>query len=177
MNPFSVANPILVTLLLSATLWITACKDHYIAGPIDEEAKKEAEIYWASSFSKCGDSFYGVYSKTGRTIEFKSNMKYQLKDEKVVECGLCVLTTHRMDGRSFTQADKLNGLEWVGKTSVDFSVYRLYRDDGTWGEWSDTTWIFIDSTYIDLRKIQGKWQFGSEETGRFRAVPCSQVHQ
>lgn len=163
MKSISVAHILTVLLAMSAMLLLTSCREHYVPGPIDEEAKKEAEIYWASSFSKCGDSFYGVYSKTGRIVEFKSSTKYELRDGQVVECGgLCVRATHKMGVKTFTHADRLNGLEWVGKTDVDFSVFRVYESNGAWSEWSDYAGVvFIRSINIDMRKIQGRWQFGN----------------
>lgn len=161
-------------------LLLTGCKKDYVSGPIDEEAKREAENYWASSFSKCGDSFYGVYSKTGKIVAFKNSVKHGLKDGQVVECGICALTNPQTDGKTFTEADRLNGLEWVGETSVLFSVYRIYEGHGVWSEWYDYAGVvFHSSTSVNMRKIRGRWQFGNvgEDTGRFRGIHCSEVPQ
>lgn len=41
---------------------LVGCKKHYVSGLIDEEAKKQGEIFWEKTFSKCGDSYYRVYA-------------------------------------------------------------------------------------------------------------------
>jgi hypothetical protein len=83
-----------------------------------------------------------------------------------------------MDDRVFSEADKLNGIEWVGTTSIFSTAYRSYKD-GEWSDWFDNTPIaFYKKLRTSIRKIKGKWAFGiSENDDRFVAIPCSQLPQ
>lgn len=152
----------LLALVVVATLSGCDMKKKYVTGEIDKEAEKQGEMYWASkTFSKCGDSFYGVYSANGRI--------FQLKDP-------FLFTWHDMDDRTFTEADKLNGLEWVGNTYIHSKAYRFYKD-GEWSQWFDSSPAGLyDKMSTSIRKIKGKWVFGIDENGdRFEALPCSQI--
>lgn len=147
--------------VLAATLLLliaVACKSEYLPAAVDEEAEAEAKAFWARAFSQCGDSHFGKVSSI--IFEFKDPV---------------ILTYHKMDDRIFTEADKLNGIEWEGATSFSSKAYRYYRD-GKWSIWVDYTPInFHHKLYLPTRKVKGNWEFGKPNDEKFVAVPCDQI--
>jgi hypothetical protein len=85
-------------------------------------------------------------------------------------------TYHKMDGRVLTEADKLNGFEWEGGTTLVFcKVHRFYLD-GKWSDWVDHRPYDVDSKLdLPLRKVKGKWEFGVPNDEKFEGIPCDQV--
>jgi hypothetical protein len=156
----------LLPLIITAV--IAGCgKKHYQPTAVDREADKEAELFWSKAFSKCGDSYYGEYSFSGRHST-SSPMIYQLKEP-------FIFTYHDMDEKVITEADKLNGFEWQGTTTVFSKVYRYTMSD-KWVDWSDGSPLMRSTLRIPIRKVKGKWEFGiSESDDQFLAIPCSQV--
>jgi hypothetical protein len=148
----------------------TGCKQHYQRGPIDEEADKQGELFWAKSFSKCGDSFFAVYARNGIYSQGTPEI-YQFKDPSF-------FTYHKMDDKVFTEADRLNGIEWVGETHVFCKAHRIYRN-GQWSDWYDYAPSGLyDRLNTTVRKVKENWVFGiTDKNDRFIAIPCDKVPQ
>lgn len=153
--------------LVSITVF-SSCKKQYQTGAIDDEADKAAEVFWAKSFSKCGDSYFGKTAPPeywARTAP----MIYEFKEPYF-------FTHHEMDDRVFTEADKLNGLEWVGRTSMMISKAHRFYSNGEWSEWEDSTpYDQYKKMHASVRKIKGKWDFKLDVAEGFIAVPCEEV--
>lgn len=98
------------------------------SGPGNREAYKTASDYWYSGLSKCGDSYYA-----------KRNEKYNNELIQIKDVSVKVLA------ENLAEADKLNGIEWVGYTFLIHSAHRSYTPPkdtggyyevkGGWGEW------------------------------------------
>jgi hypothetical protein len=163
---YVIKAPLFCVVLLTATFF--GCETHkYVPGEIDEQAKKEAEVFWGKAFSKCGDSFYGVKAAQGRSPS-SDPMIYQLKEASI-------FTYHDMEEKVITEADRLNGFEWQGTTSIFSKAYR-YTMGGKWVEWINGFPLDRSTFRVPIRKVKGKWVFGISETSdHFLAIPCSEI--
>jgi hypothetical protein len=162
-----VINALLFCVVLLAATFFGCDRHKYVPAEIDEQAKKEAEVFWSKAFSKCGDSFYGVYATPGHSPS-SNPMIYQLKEASI-------FTYHDMEEKVITEADKLNGFEWQGTTSVFSKAYR-YTMAGKWVEWINGFPLDRSTFRVPIRKVKGKWVFGISETSdRFLAIPCSEI--
>lgn len=134
---------------------------------IDSEASKVATEFWNVQLSKCGDDYYGFnsrYDYTGRIVinQFKG-------------------VNSRLVSDKLTQADKLNGIEWKGRTKLSCSSMRTWTDQfGTWSDWRDKNFIASQ----DFHKVDGQWVGPKykdryvplmETATRYRKVDCSRI--
>ena len=153
--------------VLVTAIFVGCVTQKYVPGEIDTQARKEAELFWGKAFSKCGDSFYGTYAFNGRPPR-SDPMIYQLKDPSI-------FTYHDMEEKIITEADRLNGFEWQGTTSVFSKAYR-YTMAGKWVEWRNGFPLERSTFRVPIRKVKGKWLFGISETSdQFLAIPCSEI--
>lgn len=156
-------------LLLLAGLMISAS----CGSSLKSEARREAEKYWLSKLTKCGDSYYRRERYGERTPTPGRDVYYELKEPKaeVSEDGV-------------TDADKLNGLEWAGTTYLSAHVSRSIGEKeplDRWSEWSEGPGLEGDVT-ARMRKEKGRWvvedyfEVRHAQTGiEFAAVDCSKV--
>ena len=86
-----------------------------------------ARQIWDESLLKCGDSYYEARQAGG----FGSNSPAGLVQYK----GAGFFTVSYL----LTDADRLNGFQWVGRSIVAAKAWRvIYRDQsGVWGSWQD----------------------------------------
>lgn len=131
----------------------------YDGNPIYDEAKAQSEKFWGSMLDKCGDSYYGVVTFAGQDVA-STRWIYQLKNPEIV--------TYYDPKRLLSEAEKLNGVEFIGKTFVMCKANRSYKD-GKWSEWADgTPGVFHQALYTDMRKIKGKWEFYINKDSEYR---------
>lgn len=69
--------------------------------PIDAEAQFEAEKFWATQVTKCGDSYYRkeILPKKDNYIIY-----FQIREPEIV------VTSNKV-----SESDRLNGIEWKGR--------------------------------------------------------------
>ncbi|HEY0077974.1 MAG TPA: hypothetical protein VGB73_04960 [Pyrinomonadaceae bacterium] len=137
---------------------------------LGSEAKRQAESYWTAKLIRCGDSYYGIDEPLPN-----QRLLYQLKEPNVTVISLPI-----------TEADKLNGIEFLGVTSFSPKVYRLYSPNNGWGAWhdggsnQDSTNLLKDvplSAVVGKKK--GKWDVISigEHKREIIKAACSEIPQ
>jgi hypothetical protein len=157
----------LITLLLIVTSCLLACSAGRIGlapRSIDDEAKAEADKFWATQITRCGDDYY-------RKLEFFKGGEswYELKDPSV-----------RVSPNVLTEANRLNGLEWHGNIYLETKTSR-YWDLGAnkWGEWENGV-NRGDGFYYRMEKSKGEWhidlsRYPYDLVSRYVPVDCSKV--
>lgn len=134
----------------------------------DAEARREAEKFWATQITKCGDSYYRkeVLKKDDYVLY------YQMKNPVVVVTPVKV-----------TEADRLNGIEWKGSTTLRPEASRTWgTEKGAWYEWKTGPGGVPELTN-GMRKVNGVWtvnterHWAREQTSRYVPVDCSKIPQ
>ena len=159
---------VILAVLLSAFLF-TAClsKTRLTGSSIDNEAKKEAEQFWFSQITKCGDSYY-------REIQYKQKdvVFYEYKEPSV-----------HVASATVTEADRMNGIEWQGRISLESKLSRIWGSDlGHWQQWSNGLGDTRDNSYR-MKKVKGQWNINTdrgkifEEVSQYVPVDCSKIPQ
>ncbi|MCA1617781.1 MAG: hypothetical protein LC795_00395 [Acidobacteria bacterium] len=136
---------------------------------VDAEARREAEKFWATQITKCGDSYYRkevLIKKDGYVIY------YQMKDPKV-----------EVLPQPVSEADRLNGVEWKGSTAFIPTASRIWSTEKkAWSEWGKGAWGVPELNY-GMKKAKGAWSVNTkrdwtrEETSKYEPVDCSQIPQ
>jgi hypothetical protein len=157
----------LIALLLTVTGFFFACsagKMGVAPRTIDDEAKAEADKFWATQITKCGDDYY-------RKLEFFKGGEswYELKEPSV-----------RVSPNVLTEAHRLNGLEWHGNIYLETKTSR-YWDLGAnkWGEWENGV-NRGDGFYYRMEKSKGQWhidlsRYPYDMVSRYVPVDCSKL--
>lgn len=131
--------------------------------PLYLEAKEQSQKFWDSMLVKCGDSYFGVLTFAGEDVPSQRRL-IQIKEPEVIVSEV---------EKELSQADRLNGVEFSGKTFISASASRNYND-GKWGSWSERTLATPSgTTSTTIRKVKGKWQFGISKESRFRFTPTT----
>jgi len=131
--------------------------------PIYNEAKEQSQKFWDSMLVRCGDSYFGVLTFAGENVPSQRRI-VQIKEPEII--------VTETEGE-ISQADKLNGVEFSGKTFISASASRNYND-GKWGEWSERTLATPSgTTSTTVRKVKGRWHFGIGKESRFRFTPTT----
>lgn len=131
--------------------------------PLYLEAKEQSQKFWDSALVKCGDSYFGVLTFAGEDVPSQRRIVQMREPEIIVTAA---------EGE-VSQADKLNGVEFSGKTFISASASRSYNN-GKWGEWSERTLATPSgTTSTTVRKVKGRWQFGITKESRFRLTPTT----
>lgn len=147
--------------LVTACLW--ACSNTKLApASIDDEAKAEAEKFWATQITKCGDDYY-------RKLELNKGGEswYELKEPSV-----------RISAALVSDADRLNGLEWHGNIYLETKVSRTWESD-RWSAWENGV-NRGDGFYYHMEKAKGNWninmsRYPYDMVSHYVAVDCSKV--
>jgi hypothetical protein len=156
----------------SLLVWLSAACSTKL-GPagsrLDAEAKEEAEKFWATQTTRCGDSYYRK-----QILPEKDNyvLYFQMRDAEVV------VTPNKV-----SEADRLNGIEWKGETSFRPKASRVWgTEKGAWYEWKPGMGNVPDLSY-GMRKVNGRWAVNTEKSYvtrgiiRYEPVKCSEVPQ
>ncbi len=131
--------------------------------PLYIEAREQSQKFWDSALVKCGDSYFGVLTFAGEDAPSQRRI-VQIKEPEII------VTEAKGE---ITQADKLNGVEFSGKTFISASASRNYNN-GKWGAWSERTMATPSgTTSTTVRKVKGRWQFGISKESRFRLTPTT----
>jgi hypothetical protein len=135
----------------------------------DVEARREAEKFWATQITKCGDFYYRkeVLIKKDDYVIY-----YQMKDPKVEVLPQPVL-----------EADRLNGIEWKGSTAFIPEASRIWNTEKKgWLEWGKGAWGVPELNY-GMNKAKGAWNVNTkrdwtrEETSKYEPIDCSKIPQ
>jgi len=128
----------------------------------DQDARKQAEQYLESNFSRCSDSYYLLVRL--QDVDGIFSGLYQLK-------GLSI----SMEPASLTEADRQNGIEWRGGVEYKVTTNRVY-DRGVWGDWRNGG-IFPyrpNPLVIGMNKKNGKWNI---EGIKRQKADCASIPQ
>jgi hypothetical protein len=155
----------LVTLLISGC---SSIETAFVANG-SSEAKKEAEKFWATQITKCGDSYYRkeVLPKKDDYV-----ILYEMKDPTVL-----------VEPHKLSEADHLNGVEWDGTTTFSPKASRVWgQDRGSWFEWKKGMGDVPELIY-PIKKVNGQWSvdtkrtWSREETSKYVPIDCSRILQ
>lgn len=156
----------LTVAVLALTALLVSCGLSSRSSSLTSEANQEAEKYWNSVMSKCGDSYYGI-RKEGN---FSEGTLYQFKEPQIT-----------FKEQKVSDAERLNGLEYAGTTTVTYKAFRTnWR--GQWSDWRQP-WTFggvSADLNEDVRKQSGKWFIGNnpeQPPQRWQKIDCSEVPQ
>ena len=128
--------------LLNLLLFIAGCQIG-----IEREAQTEAEKFWDTKITKCGNSYFTSTKWDKEIIELK-DVSYELLTEPI------------------SQSDKLNGIEFNGTTILIASSRRIYRHNqwGDWGEgpkYKDEMGIYSPYNSVVASVMKKKWPMGN----------------
>lgn len=135
---------------------------------LDAEARREAEKFWGTQITKCGDSYY-------RKEVLKKNdyvLYYQMKNPTV-----------GVTSQPVSEADRLNGIEWKGSTAFRPEASRIWGTEKKgWFDWQRGPGGVPELSH-GMKKMKGTWSvdteryWAREETSRYEPVDCSQIPQ
>lgn len=158
---------LIMALLVASSLSMCSAGAIFDAGSGNSEAKRQAEKFWASQVTKCGDSYYRkeVLPKKGDYV-----LLYEMKEPTVLA-----------EPSKLSDADRLNGIEWDGRTIFSPKSSRVWgQDPGTWYEWKKGMGNVPELSY-PMKKAGGQWSVDTkrhwtrEETSKYVPVDCSQI--
>ena len=161
----------MLALFLGSSFWyFSSCAKASLEG----EAKKEAEQFWGKKFVKCGNSHYVYadgYAESTRAYADLAGI-YQFKALSII-----------LRPDSLTDADKLNGIEWKGKTEVTAKVSRHYnKNRGGWQEWKEGISALQGGLTALMMKKGGRWTYeepfllgGLSKSGKLLPIKCSNI--
>jgi hypothetical protein len=117
-------------------------------GNIDQEARQQANGFWGGKFTRCGASHYtrirsAIFELQGFTVELRSNQ--------------------------LTRADKLNGIEWQGRSEIVASVSRTFTFGQGWSQWRQGHGFPIGLVIL-MRKQNGRWSFSSSDYSEVKSL-------
>lgn len=148
--------------ILALSIANVGCKDSW--SPLDHEAHDVGRKYWEALLTKCGDSYFAVYTSTNEIVEFKGASGF----------GMPPNAEHREP----SEADKLNGLEWKGTCPfLPYKPFRVYAN-GKWSDWQDEIrnrrFVFDN---IPMRKFKGQWEINNGQPAPFKVLSCNEIPQ
>lgn len=132
---------------------------------LDQQAEQQARAFWNARITRCGDDFY---TRDRIYVHQFRNLRIEVR------------------ARSVSTADRLNGIEYIGSTSVYVGQSRthsprstLYQDAG-WGRWSEGFTSSMGGVGLDasLRKENGRWSVtpsSISQAGVLKPVDCSNL--
>jgi hypothetical protein len=138
----------------------------------NSEAENKAIEKWSSVLTKCDGNTYLIFSDYNSVYNYQEVQVIQLNDY-VIETKV---------GR-ISEADKLNGIEWVGKSQLKAKASRIcYFRNGRlnekWSNWNN--WNTSES--FSLTKENGRWKIGPFEReeyiyreGRYIYKECNEL--
>lgn len=116
------------------------------------QAKIEAAKAWDALVTKCGDSFYSFIGS-------------QLSEFRFVSI---TVEEHRL-----SEADKLNQIEWEGRTYFNTRAWRTYWTNSRPEHWTEWTTIPFRPS-LHMTKKAGTWRVGEPSNG-MRGFTCSLI--
>ena len=126
----------------------------------------QAQQFWKRTVTKCGSSWFGRGTTTPINIDEFKDFKFSVSKVPL------------------DQADKLNGVQWRGITTVSCSSFRSFTLAG-WGPWAECNSLPATASIpnrIRIDEINGRWFYISHPVWRIEAnkyhptpVNCNQV--
>lgn len=123
------------------------------------EVDAVAQQYWDRMGKQCGDSYYVKVSASSLSMWLTGSLvpgRRGLTEFK--------RAVHLQKENDLTDAEKLNGFEWSGRTWFFTSMYREWNA-GHWSQWQDGHWLSTGSSAAFFKK-NGHWFYGD-----YRGVP------
>ena len=121
------------------------------------EAKAQIDKFWDSRVQHCEETRYVAYGGTREWLALQ-NARWTI------------------DAKPLTQANKLNGWQWMGSSRLGADVSRRYAL-GKWGPWKDGMGGGLWTYEISVFKRNGTWTIAptptSESIGKWIPVDCS----
>lgn len=110
----------------------------------DQEANQQARQFWDARITQCGEDYF-------------TRNRYSIRQFKNLQIIVTAL--------GVTQADRLNGIEWQGRTVVKAEASRLYsskrtvNEDIGWSKWSQGLGDALEVVGLiaEIRKENGQW--------------------
>ncbi len=129
--------------------------------PIDIEALAQGQQAVAKSVSKCGEQFVTARLYYGK-IEHITEVK-----NPVAIVG---------PSRRPTEADRLNGIEWIGTADLFCTSNRQYRlETKSWDKWEDCYGSSVPYSTVAIVKQNGRWSAKTDEGSSTAAVSCRRI--
>lgn len=126
---------------------------------LDQQARLQANSFWAGKIIRCGESHFTRHG--GLMLEFK---------------GMNILLT----ADPLSQADRLNGISWRGRTQITATSSRIFSSASTsqfnagWSQWNEGISLPL-SLIARLVRQNGKWDFASSDFSSVKeltAISC-----
>jgi hypothetical protein len=133
------------------------------------EADAQAKQYWDKNVKQCGSRYFqldfSLYGTSGVYREYKG-------------------FSYAVWPSGLTEADKLNGYEWKGFTSLHSNSYRTLFGR-RWSEWKDGSpepsgvAMFVGSLAVPLDKKNGRWYYFGQDSSKYVAprIDCEKLLQ
>lgn len=140
----------LCTLTLSSLSLACSSLTKPPGSPTDAEAQREAEKFWPTQVTKCGDSYYRkeILPKKDNYVIY-----FQMRDPEIV------ITPNKV-----SEADRFNGVEWKGETSFRPKASHVWgTEKAAWYEWKPGMGNVPDLSY-GMRKVSGQWKVNTEKS-------------
>lgn len=142
---------------------------------VNSEADGVAQKKWDSILLDCSGNTYLFYTDYNSVYNYHKIELIELKDYSIT-----TIAHH------ISEADKLNGIEWNGKSSINAKASRRCifingKVSEKWSPWNN--WNTSES--FDLVKYNGEWQLGlllKEQIiyrgdGRYRFRDCNEINK
>jgi hypothetical protein len=127
------------------------------SGSVQQQAEQQAHAIWNARITKCGQDYFTMWG---------SSLIVQLKNLVI-----------SVDARSLRPADRLNGIEWLGRTTVTAGPSRTYKEGGQWSSWSNG--MYFPELYVDMRKDKGHWSSAhgtGSNSAELKSIACGDVN-
>lgn len=158
---FRTSIVVYISVLFGANLFLSSKTEAQsrAAQSLDQQARQQANSFWAGKIFRCGDSHFTRHH--GLILEFK---------------GLNILVF----ADPVTQADRLNGISWRGRTQVTAISSRIFSSASTvqfnagWNRWSEGISLPM-SLIARLIRQNGRWNFVSSDFSSVKeltAISC-----
>ena len=133
------------------------------------EPNLQAKQYWDKNVKQCGSRYFqldfSLYGGSGGYREYK---------------GFAYIVWPT----PLTEADKLNGFEWKGFTSLNSKSYRTLFG-GRWSEWKDGSpepsgvAMLVGSLAVPLNKQNGRWYYFGQDANKYAGprIDCETLPQ
>ena len=170
----------LKAILLLGGLLVIGCKSLRS----QSEAKQEAQAWFDSSFTKCGEDYFAKYAQPVKGMGELYVNKYG------TEVGSAVFQFKNLslsfEDQQVTETEKLNGVDAKGHGFVQYTQFR-YHDGTKWSYWEDMPLIFSGKLvqslnkltdrpnspmYIGLEKNRNGWE---GKSSIWKRVSCSEL--
>lgn len=137
---------------------------------------------------------FSLTGSCGASSEVQSVVDQQM-EKKVSHCGDSYYTraslpegewwfefrdlSWKVESVELTEADRLNGMEFKGKVSPQYSAIRMSARNGSkecWYPWEEWNNLYDSYNRPEIKKANGKWDLG-DFSDTYAAPDCSEAGQ